>query len=113
MKGADYLALARLLMANGDLARGEREAKARTAISRAYYAVYLEVRNRLFPAEINVKHGHIIQQVMREVGLEQAAHLRNLYRMRERADYRLAEAISDEDAKECIRIGEELIAAIS
>jgi hypothetical protein len=29
--------------------------------------------------------------------------------MRERADYRLAEEISDEDVNECIRIAEELI----
>lgn len=45
-------------------------------------------------------------------GLEKATHLRNLYRMRERADYRLSEAVSDEDAEECIRISEELIAAL-
>ena len=112
MNPADYLVLARVLATDGDLDPVDNEAKFRTSISRAYYAVYLEVRTQHFASESNVRHRHVIQRVMKQAGVETAIKLRNLYRMRERADYRMLEPISDDDAQESIRIAVELIEAI-
>jgi uncharacterized protein (UPF0332 family) len=95
------------------LSRGDREAKARTSISRAYYAVYLEAKRRFFPPEANVKHAQIIRRVREEIGAEPAADLRNLYRMREKADYFIHEGISNEDAVEWVRVGSALLALVA
>jgi uncharacterized protein (UPF0332 family) len=91
---SNYLTVAERL-ASGDLRIAEEEACLRSAISRAYYAVFGmarsharqdRVRTRMSGAE----HGEIVVFFSRRygaVGEEIAAQMNNLRRLRNRADY--------------------------
>lgn len=89
------------------------QAEFRTAISRSYYAVHLQARERLtalgrmVPTGTGEDHGLVIQ-VLRSMGGPQGDQVDRLRVQRGRADYNLQQRFSLHHAREAVALAEAL-----
>lgn len=117
MRGADFVQVARSLAET----RQEAPARLRTAVSRAYYGAYLEVREAMRPfrgkVTIDEYSSHAnVRLLLRNCGVDGcvsiAKHLGELHARRQEADYELTPWITPENVCLCIKQAEIVIAFV-
>ena len=117
MRGQDFLQVAEDIYAAADVTQGPM----RTAVSRAYYGAFLEVREVLRPFRGKVRldgYGShkCVRDLLNNCGVERSKEihdqLADLYKQREDADYELKATINARTVHFCIRAATEIIAYV-
>jgi uncharacterized protein (UPF0332 family) len=117
MKAEEFQGVAEFLLAGGP----NEEGRQRSAISRFYYAAFLEARDRLKEVKgLSFKKNEAHQNVRRAFEWSDAVPLRtvgrlleDLKKLREGADYDIAAALDQEHIKEAQSIASEVRTTVS
>lgn len=103
---ADFLRLAEEMSA-GD------EARLRTAVSRAYYAVFLLARQRFGVGDLTPEaHREVYRTLYRRRGPTAAASMRSLRRLRNASDYNLRATIGAQEVARALELAREVRGAL-
>lgn len=106
---------AALLAYAEELASDTREVAQRTAVSRAYYAAFLHLRQSALesgalPGQRSAADHHRLQRMLNRSRAADASRLRWLRELRNAADYEIGEPLDPSSSRSAIELAETLIA---
>jgi len=105
---SDFYKLAKSLLSNFKL---YNEAVARTVIGRAYYAAFLHAREKVSISENEKKGVHWkVREALKKMRKPHiSGKLFELFRLREKADYRLNIFVKKEEAEKALQLAQDII----